>query len=157
MPTQPIERARVVITPSTATDVSAIATEATRACPSSTAGHTLRRDVRSITARIAMFAMLLPNRSPIARLGAPRTAALTSVTISGSEVAPAVSSAPTSSPPMPVRVAISSPDSARRTPAHTSTPAAAAKTSSHCHRARSTVANASRGGLDGFAAGVARS
>lgn len=74
-----------------------------------------------------MFAMLLPNRSPTARSGAPASDALMTVATSGSDVAPASRSIPTTSPPSPVRSAIWSPDLARTIPAATTTAEASAK------------------------------
>jgi len=62
---------------------------------------------------MAMLAMLLPNRSPTARSGAPATAALTSVTSSGKDVAPATRSMPTSCRDRRAFSAIASPARAR--------------------------------------------
>jgi len=57
-------------------------------------------------ARIAMFAIDEPNRSPTARSGAPARAAVMSVTSSGNEVANASISVPTKSRLIRMRSAI---------------------------------------------------
>jgi hypothetical protein len=77
------------------------------------------------SARMAMFAILLPKRSPTARSTAPRRTAVPAVINSGNEVAKARKTRPTHKPPRRVRAAMTSPLRASITPA-TTTPAAAA-------------------------------
>lgn len=86
-----------------------------------------------------MFAMLDPNRSPTARSGASASTALTSVSSSGIEVAPASSSVPTKARLSPVRSAIWSPADARATAARTRRTPPPANTKSHCHAGSSGI------------------
>ena len=74
-----------------------------------------------------MFAMLLPKRSPAARLGAPIRTAVPAVTSSGSEVASAKRTIPNQRPPTLVREAITSALRASVTPANTTPTAPTAK------------------------------
>jgi hypothetical protein len=61
-----------------------------------------RLNHRAMMAKIAMFAMLLPNTPPAARSGASVSVATVPVVISGSDVAPASRSAPIHTCPIPV-------------------------------------------------------
>ena len=139
MPTHPSATPGGVRIATVASAVSPMAIEATLAWPSSTRAHTRPRWRRSMTARIAMLAMLDPKRSPTAMSGAPAWAATTSVASSGSDVARAMINMPTNSRPSPVRSASSSPALARTTPAHTRKPPPVRKTRSASPRVMLTA------------------
>ena len=74
----------------------------------------LRMKMRLTAARIAMLAMLEPNRSPAPMSGTPSSTALMSVMSSGSEVAAASRREPIQRPPQPVSSAIVSASCASR-------------------------------------------
>jgi len=80
-----------------------------------------RGGMRSMRARMSMFAMLEPKRSPTARSVAPSRTAAMSVPSSGSEVAAARRTAPIQSRPILVASAIASAWRASATPASTTT------------------------------------
>lgn len=77
-----------------------------------------------------MLLMQAPKRSPAAKSGSSRRAALTVVNTSGSDVAPASSTTPIQRRPSPERSAISSPSRESFVPATRMT-AALAKNTSH--------------------------
>ena len=76
--------------------------------------------------RVAMFNMLAPNMLPAANDGASMRTAVTLVTNSGSEVAPARRRVPAQRRPIGVLRAITSPDFAKNAAAPTTTAAATA-------------------------------
>jgi len=130
---------------SSARDVRAIARLAVRTCSSAARWRRRRaRKTNAAVARIAILAMLLPNRSPRARSEAPRRIAEISVTSSGKDVTAATATAPNHKAPIPVRSARTSAQTASPTPAATTRLAEAANSSQSIPHADYTGSFASK-------------